>query len=195
MNIVIPKTCPHDHDQLRDLIAYAMDEAESVEVHVKSRHPKYVWKWRENLTAYGSDGTVVHGRGDVTSNRKPADLSPRDAATLRRVVHHDAYWCSGRAYGGIPGMANVSPSVRYLVTLTIPTPDAYDVNVFPYDHVYPGKRSSSRDWPHALFERWEHDVVHTAAHEARHVIQFATGAPGSEMDAERYARERLAAWL
>lgn len=170
--ITIPKSCRHDHDELRALItAGFVDAPDNVEVHVKSRARRMVWE------AF-SDGHTIR------SNRRRDD-----GRTWHRVpaLPEHPVLCSGRAYAGVPDIGRVSPRIRWLVTLTIPTPDAYATNTWPHEHVYPGKRDSSAPWPRAMFEGWRDDVLHTAAHEARHVHQFANGFSCSEMDAERYA--------
>jgi hypothetical protein len=41
---------------------------------------------------------------------------------------------------------------------------------------------------------WREALVAVAAHEARHLWQFAAGAPRSEVDAERHAATHLAAY-
>ena len=56
-------------------------------------------------------------------------------------------------------------------------------------HPYGGKSS-----PHLTFATWHEALVAVAAHEGRHVWQFQSSAPRSEIDAERWAAERLAAF-
>lgn len=56
-------------------------------------------------------------------------------------------------------------------------------------HAYGGKRS-----PHLTLATWREALVVVAAHEGRHVWQFQSSAPRSEVDAERWAAERLAAF-
>lgn len=176
-HITIPKSCRHDHAELTALIvAGFVDAPDGVEVHVKSRQRRMVWE------AF-SDGHTIR------SNRRRSD-----GRTWHRVpaLPDHPVLCSGYAYQGIPDMARVAPGARYLVTLTIPTPAAYASNTWPHEHVYPGKRESSAPWPRAMLLRWQDDVLHTAAHEARHVRQFADGFSCSEMDAEDYACSILA---
>jgi hypothetical protein len=57
----------------------------------------------------------------------------------------------------------------------------------PVRHPYGGKRS-----PLILMRDWREALVAVAAHEARHIWQFETGARRSEVDAEQFAAQRLA---
>jgi hypothetical protein len=54
-------------------------------------------------------------------------------------------------------------------------------------HGYGGKRS-----PVLVFHNWREALVSVAAHEARHIWQYQTDAPRSEVDAEQCAGRRLA---
>lgn len=56
-------------------------------------------------------------------------------------------------------------------------------------HPYGGKRS-----PFIEVNDWREALVAVAAHEARHIYQFQHGKPKSEVDAERFAAKRLAAY-
>jgi len=56
-------------------------------------------------------------------------------------------------------------------------------------HGYGGKRS-----PVLTFESWREALVAVAAHEGRHIWQYQTDAPRSEVDAEQAAGRRLEAF-
>lgn len=56
-------------------------------------------------------------------------------------------------------------------------------------HAYGGKRS-----PRLTLASWREALVAVAAHEGRHVWQFQSATPRSEVDAERWAAERLDAY-
>lgn len=56
-------------------------------------------------------------------------------------------------------------------------------------HGYGGKRS-----PVLVFESWREALVAVAAHEGRHIWQYLTDAPRSEVDAEQSAGHRLEAY-
>lgn len=179
--ITIPKSVKHDHDHLRRLLLIGMAELyDDVEVHVKARNVRYRYE------------CSIPGRNH--GGHRASLVQRYGAENVRRVTDWGPYLCSGVAYHGIPGIARVEPGTKWLVTLTIPNPEAYGCNTWPMVHVYPGKTSAA--WPRCTFERWEDDVVHTAAHEARHVLQFQAGDPCSEVDAEKYAERALAgAWI
>lgn len=98
----------------------------------------------------------------------------------------------GRTYATVPSISPVSaePDIERLVTIGIGAPEC-----FPLDtaigqpgtlHGYGGKRS-----PIITMNDWREALVAVAAHEARHVWQFEHEAPGSEIDAERFAAARL----
>lgn len=59
----------------------------------------------------------------------------------------------------------------------------------PRRHPYGGQHS-----PLIVMGDWQEALVAVAAHEARHIWQFATGARRSEVDAERHAAARLVAF-
>lgn len=98
---------------------------------------------------------------------------------------------SGRAYRGVPGIARVAPGIAYLVTMLIPAADdAPTARRYPYRWQY----ARSRRTGPLVFESWQEELFHLAAHEARHIHQYRLGLPASEVDAERWARARLDAW-
>lgn len=98
---------------------------------------------------------------------------------------------SGRAYRGVPGIARVAPGCAYLVTMLIPAaPDAPTAHRYPYRW----EHARSRRTGPLVFESWQQELLHLAAHEARHIHQFRYARPASEADAEAWARARLDAW-
>lgn len=56
-------------------------------------------------------------------------------------------------------------------------------------HPYGGKRS-----PLIVMRDWREALITVAAHEARHVYQFQSDKPRSEVDAEKFAARALARW-
>ena len=184
--ILIPKSVKHDHDELRGLIGWAMSDLDdTTEVHVKARALRYCWEVRRRLT---DGGFHVHG------GPKASLVARYGAENVARFTDWGPYWTSGRAYDGVPEIANVGHGTDRLVTLCVPNPDAFACNSYPLERVYRGKEKSSRDWPRLNLTGWCDDVVSVAAHEARHILQFTNGDPASEMDAERYSFARLAEW-
>ena len=101
----------------------------------------------------------------------------------------------GRAYDGVPRMANVLEGAGYLVTIGL----AKARKNLP-DQVSPGTRRLKRRYPQGLIiADWEDVLIYVGAHEARHIWQFQTrrqrGAhPISEVDADEFAIQRLNAW-
>jgi hypothetical protein len=151
------------------------------EVHVKGSRPRRRW-------------FVVGGRSRTRAfarRRDAVDFADRHggAVEVRDVVAER--WTTGRAYDGVPDIARVVPGVRYLVTLKIPLDRAGEpVGRYPRTWRYEAYRTA----PPATFTDWCEELVHAAAHEGRHVWQFATGAPRSEIDAEQWACTVLERW-
>lgn len=97
-------------------------------------------------------------------------------------VHERARWVGARPGDGI------GAGKRFRVRRREGGPDRVELQVVER-HGYGGKGS-----PVLEFRDWREALVAVAAHEARHVWQFEHDAPRSEVDAERYAGERLAAF-
>lgn len=101
----------------------------------------------------------------------------------------------GRAYDGIPGIANVDPASHYLVIIAL----SRSKKRLP-DRVYLGSKRLARHFSDGVpVSGWEELFLYIAAHEARHIWQFrrrrTTGEGGlREVDAEKYALARLQAW-
>lgn len=179
--IVFPKSFPRP-DAVRALIEFGMAHApDGTEVHVKSRALRKTW----HVDGFGVGFSTRAGAARAFPDREPY---PR--------TDWGTYLCSARAYrdAGADEMCKLAPGSRWLVTMTIPTPEAYSSMSFPLEHVYPGKRDSSAPWPRIGFLSWEDDVVHTAAHEAQHLVQFVNGSSCSEIEAEEVACRRLREW-
>lgn len=101
----------------------------------------------------------------------------------------------GRAYDGIPRLANVEPVSRFLVIVALSR-----VKKRLPGSVHLGSKRLARHFPDGVpVSGWEDLFLFIAAHEARHIWQFrrrrASGQGGlREVDAERYALARLDAW-
>ena len=101
----------------------------------------------------------------------------------------------GRAYDGIPQIANVIDGANYLVTIGL----SRSRSNLP-DHVGPGTKRQQRLYPNGIpIRNWEDILVYVGAHEARHIWQFRarrkTGRqPISEVDADEYAVRKLSDW-
>lgn len=101
----------------------------------------------------------------------------------------------GRAYDGIPQIANVVDGAMYLVTIGL----ARTRSLLP-SHVRPGTKRQRKLYPDGILVRdWEDILIYVGAHEARHIWQFKTRRksgeqPISEVDADKYAIRRLSEW-
>ena len=101
----------------------------------------------------------------------------------------------GRAYDGIPGIANVDDSAHYLVTIGL----SRTRKGLPL-RVNPGTKRLQRQYPDGLpIDDWEDVLVYVAAHEARHIWQFQARRQDkkmalSEVDADTFAIYQLNEW-
>ena len=154
--------------------------AACAEVHAKAARPRRRWGvvgGRRNLW-------FARKRDAVSwADRYGGDIEVRDIITQR--------WTSGRAYDGVPSIAKVESGTRYLVTLKLPVrSDGTPIGRFPRTWQYDRYVTA----PAVTFDDWAEEVVHSAAHEGRHVWQFGTDAPRSEIDAETHACTVLEQW-
>lgn len=156
--------------------------ARRAELHVKATRPRRRWRVVSDR--------LPRARG-FARRRDAVEFADRVGGA---VEAHDVIvqrWTSGRAYDGVPGIARVEPGVRYLVTLKLPlqsdgTPHGRFPRTWRYDEYVTA--------PPATFADWSEELVHAAAHEGRHIWQFATDSPRSEIDAETHACAVLEAW-
>ena len=101
----------------------------------------------------------------------------------------------GRAYDGIPGIANVDDTAHYLVTIGL----SRTRKGLPL-RVNPGTKRLQRQYPEGLpVDDWEDVLVYVAAHEARHIWQFQARRQRkkialSEVDADIFAIRQLNEW-
>jgi len=101
----------------------------------------------------------------------------------------------GRAYDGIPRIANVDDSARFLVTIGL----SRTMSGLPLQ-VNPGTKLLQRKYPEGIpVDDWEDVLVYVAAHEARHIWQFQARRQGkkmalSEVDADTFAINQLNEW-
>lgn len=101
----------------------------------------------------------------------------------------------GRAYDGIPALANVASHSQFLVIIAL----SRRRRGLPAT-VHLGSKRLARHFAQGVpVEGWQDLFLFVAAHEARHIWQFrrrrATGQGGlREVDAEQYALARLDEW-
>jgi hypothetical protein len=107
----------------------------------------------------------------------------------------------GRAYMGVPSISNAPRSAQYLMTVKLGNGVAFPLGPRNYNGSTPDEVGPRNRFPFFTYADWREWLVHTAAHEARHIHQYRHGAPCSEVDCERFAekvlrryRERRPAW-
>lgn len=95
----------------------------------------------------------------------------------------------GMAYFSVPSIANVPPGTRKLITIGIGPPYK-----FPYENGYwnskarkDGKPRRGGLWPEVTLQDWREALVHTAAHEAKHIERYVYGGEQSELACEHHA--------
>jgi len=101
----------------------------------------------------------------------------------------------GRAYDGIPKIANVVDGAKFLVTIGLSR-----IRAKLPSRVGPGTKRQQRLYPEGISVRdWEDIMIYVSAHEARHIWQFSARRksgkqPISEVDADKYAIQKLSDW-
>lgn len=194
MRIVI-QTDRLDHDRVRELVRYAFADdgldGPDIEVHVKRAAPSRLYELtfrqdvqRDSRFSVGTHENVRFRRlWDARKVAEQADWCAGPPETIDRPASF-----SGLAYHGVPA-GNWHPTTRYAVTLKVPEPG--EMAPHPYAWHY----HRARTVPPVVVADWDEHLLHLAAHEARHVAQYARGAVGAgEVDAEEYARGVLTRW-
>jgi hypothetical protein len=199
VRVTIAERIRVDHDLLASLVAAGFDgvEQHDVEMHLKVRADRVVrWLLRcHSDAACGRPGNYRAGeeRGHCARTRRQAVRLAGDAdahGPPELLPVRPTYAFSGRAYPRLPDMARVADGVRYLVTLTMPADPTTTGDSYPRLSHY-GRYKTA---PAIVVADWREELVHLAAHEARHTYQFRHGLSHSEIDAERWAHSRLTAW-
>lgn len=188
-------------DAIRRIVRQGFDEIDGpeVEVHVKALAPRVRWLVRcdDVMCAVNLDqgkypqrwrglaGKTRIERGHVASTRAGALMCHGDEGDVVRCVDDRATDFSGRAYRRLPTRARVNPRTRWLVTLKTPL-DLSD-SPYPYRWIYHRAKTAGS----VELRSWREHLLHLAAHEARHLVQYRDGLPASEVDAECWARATL----
>ena len=160
---------------------------DDVEAHVKARAAKK----RSYVALYHHPGDRKPVRTRFI-RKKDAEASARrfgGEVEVHAWAHPRAGGWSARSYDGVPGIARVTRGTQYLVTFNIPA-DPRRLTRYPVEHQDPRLKTS----PVVTFRTWREQLLHIAAHEARHIHQFRHGLSRSELDAERWAAAQLHAF-
>ena len=101
----------------------------------------------------------------------------------------------GAAYNGVPEISNAPRSARYLVTLRLGRGgEQWPLGPINYHFKSPAETGPRNRFPFFTCHDWREWLVKLAAHEAKHIEQFRTGAVCSEIGCEQFAIERLELW-
>lgn len=202
MLVTIAPTVPCVHHSLvRQLVDIGFEGVDhhDVEVHIRSRAPRVRWTVhyrvaisrldpdvRRRWLATHPEATSAAASGSYRRRRDAVAFAAQLGGTvLRHVDERLAERMSACAYYSIPSIARVSPGTRYLVTMRLPR----RLEGLPYPQQLQYRRAgvAMATAPIVQVRSWLEELVHLAAHEARHVAQFRMGLPKSEVDAERWA--------
>ena len=169
-------TSRYSDDETLELVSFALEgiDHSRVAVHLKNSRQKYRGRAYDGVPAVSPASRDPDVKWLVTLGLGAPGLFPADNLV------QTARWSPVR---GEPGPADVlrrAPRGRFrgrLERRVIST------------HAYGGKSS-----PQLALATWREALVVVAAHEGRHVWQFQSSTPRSEVDAEHWGAERLAAF-
>lgn len=188
MHVTVSSTFPKVlRPEIESLVraGFADVACDDVEAHVKARariERRYQVRWPDESRPV----RVFRRKRDAIAFMD--SLGPPAQTWAHRRPHPKAASWTARSYEGVPAIARVQDGVRFLVTFNIPT-DPRDC-IYPITHQDPRLKTS----PVVTFGCWQENLLHIAAHEARHIHQFRHGLSRSELDAERWAAQRLHAF-
>jgi hypothetical protein len=97
----------------------------------------------------------------------------------------------GRAYMGVPAISNAPPTAQYLMTVKLGNGVAFPLGPRNYNGQAPHEVGPRNRFPFFTYADWREWLVHTAAHEARHIHQYRHGIRRSEVDCEWFAEKAL----
>jgi hypothetical protein len=183
----LKNTSRYPTEEVCDLLAFAMGDqwSDTVAVHVKNTRRAYAG--RAYLGVPSLSPAARHpGIAYLVTIRlgAPAQFPVDNLCTTWKyhpwqeleapppAGYDPQHW--GRQGRRVRGGFRITAQVRYLE---------------PVRHPYGGKHA-----PLIVMADWREALVVVAAHEARHLWQFATKAPRSEVDAERHAAMTLTAY-
>jgi hypothetical protein len=115
-------------------------------------------------------------------------LSEIDARGVCVNVKNSSATRRGRAYSRIPAISNAPADSRYLITIGIGAPERFPFEDGSYTRRNGEvvKRRGGR-WPVETLADWREALVSVAAHEAKHIEQFRTGARRSEVECHHFS--------
>lgn len=203
MIVTITSAIPAGHHQvLRQLVdvGFAGVAHHDVEVHVRSRPPRVGWTVHYRLPvaelppelarrwlAAHPGATSVDVARSYPRRRDAVAAADRLQGSVRRHVEDRlAERMSACAYYSLPPrLVRVRPGTRYLVTMRLP--QRLEALSYPQELQYRRGGVPMPTAPVVQVHDWLEELVHLAAHEARHVAQLRLGLTKSEVDAERWA--------
>lgn len=196
LGITVSSRVAADHDDVRDLVTtgFGGRVPADVEIHVRARSPRTSWAVLcAGACPQPTNYRAGRHRGHQDRHRDTALQLAGDTPHLhpQRLVT-PSHGFSGRTYPRLPAAARVAPGIRFLVTLTIPIDPAPAATGVVYPRAARYRRYATA--PNVVLSDWREELLHLTAHEARHVDQIRHQRPRSEIDAERAAHARLAAW-
>lgn len=156
--------------EIEQLVRLGMEGVDTshVSVHLKGSGTRVRYRVEHD---YGDGRTI-----DVTPSARIAKRWRAEGRTVERVERHRRF--HGRAYEEIPERSRAKGS-RYLIVLNVPLdPEQLD---YPYEWQYKKRAPVNR------YQSWQEELVHLAAHEAKHIEQYREGLPRSEVSCEFYA--------
>lgn len=199
MRVVVDESIRAPHDQLHTLVARGLAgvPSDDIEVRIVASDTNVVrWLMRCRAPRGCGQPTNVTGpgwRGHAASTQAGARRLAGDPHTHHAPVTHrmrSTYAWSGRAYPRRRAVGGGPP--RWPITLWIPADPRPESTGDVYPRVSRYTRYATA--PPVVISGWAEELVHLAAHEARHVNQRRHGRPRSEIDAERWAHDVLAAY-
>jgi hypothetical protein len=204
--VAIARTiAPVHRSAVRELIEVGFEGVEDhdVEVHVHSRAPRVRWtvhyrvpldqlapdvrqRWAD---AHPEATSAAATRAYRRRRDALAAARPLGCHVLRHVDERLAERMSACAYYSLPPIAHVRAGTRYLVTMRLP--QRLDALAYPQQLQYRRAGVVMATAPVVQVRSWLEELVHLAAHEARHVDQFRKELPKSEVDAEHWAADAV----
>lgn len=170
-------------------------DVSDVAIHLKRHGVRRVWFTRCDSAHCPLNPTVdadfqeggAEGAGHLYTRKR--DLAHCVEGNAVVPVDRTRHWVTGRAYDGVPFPRSVPPGTRYVVTVKVP--QILLADQFPAERTYHRAKTAG---PTTVATPMD-DVVFVLAHELAHIEQFRTGAPRSEVAAERVGREVLHRWV